>query len=113
MPQGDRTGSMGQGSSAGRALGLCWGYDTPGNTKGFGGGMGSGPGNSRGHGRGMGNGRRCNMGWPFAGLMPNFGWTQALNKDDEAKMLKVRADMLKRSQKDIERRLSELEKARE
>jgi hypothetical protein len=42
MPLGDRTGPMGQGPRTGRALGFCSGYDSPGYTKGVGGGMGRG-----------------------------------------------------------------------
>ena len=36
MPQGDRTGPLGQGSMTGRALGFCNGDNTPDNVKGFG-----------------------------------------------------------------------------
>ncbi len=110
MLQGDRTGPMGQGSRTGRVLGFCAGYDTPGYTKGFGGGMGSGFGFGRGRGRGMGYGRGHNFGWPFTGFAQNFPMTQTRSKDDEIKLLKSQAESLKRSQKDIEKRLSELEK---
>jgi len=103
MPQGDRTGPMGQGSRTGRALGFCSGYDTPGYAKGFGGGMG----------RGYGFGRGRNFGSAFTGFFQGLPWTQSTSKEDEVKMLKAQAESLKRSQKDIEKRLSELEKENE
>lgn len=110
MPSGDRTGPMGQGPRTGRSLGFCSEYDTPGYTKGFGGGMGRGFGNGRGCGRRMGNGRGRNFSWPFTGFTQGLPWAQTISKDDEAKMLKAQAESLKLSQKDIEKRLSELEK---
>ena len=43
MPQGDRTGPMGQGPSTGRRLGFCAGFNSPGFANyGFGGGFGRG-----------------------------------------------------------------------
>lgn len=113
MPQGDRTGPMGQGPMTGRALGFCSGYETPGYSKGFGGGMGRGYGYGRGRGRGMGYGRARNFSWPYAGYFPGLPNNQAINKDDEVKMLKAQAESLRRSQNDIERRLRELEKENE
>ncbi len=110
MPQGDRTGPMGQGPGTGRTLGFCAGYDTPGYAKGFGGGMGRGFGFGRGRGRGMGYGRGRNFGSSFTGFAQSFPMTQTISKDDEIKLLKSQAESLKRSQKDIEKRLSELEK---
>lgn len=110
MPQGDRTGPMGQGSMTGRALGFCSGYDTPGFTKGFGGGMGRGFGFGRGMGRGRGFGRGRNFGGVNAGIFQGLPQTQTISKEDEIKLLKSQAESLKRSQKDIEKRLSELEK---
>ena len=110
MPQGDRTGPMGQGPRTGRSLGFCSGYDTPGFSKGFGGGMGRGFGFGRGRGRGMGYGRSHNFGQPFTGFFQGFPGTQTVSKDDEIKLLKSQSESLKRSQKDIEKRLSELEK---
>ncbi len=110
MPQGDRTGPMGQGPMTGRRLGFCSGYDTPGYVKGIGGGLGRGFGFGRGRGRGMGYGWGRNSGRPFAGFFQELPWTQTISKDDEIKMLKAQAESLKNSQKDIEKRLSELEK---
>jgi Family of unknown function (DUF5320) len=109
MPQGDRTGPMGQGPRTGRAMGFCSGYDTPGYAKGFGGGMGRGFGFGRGMGRGHGYGRGWNMGSAFTGFFQGFPWMHTMSKDDEIAMLKSQAEAIKRSQKEIEKRLSELE----
>lgn len=69
MPQGDRTGPMGQGPRTGKSFGLCSGYDTPGFTKGFGGqGRGLGFGQNRGRGRGFGRGYRFRNFGPGNGL---------------------------------------------
>ncbi len=100
MPQGDRTGPMGQGSRTGKALGFCSGNDAPGFAKGFGFGRGRGRGRSRGY----------NFGLPFTGFFHGFPSSQSVSKDDEIKLLKSQSETLKRSQKDIEKRLSELEK---
>ena len=104
MPRGDRTGPMGQGPVTGRALGYCRGYDSPGFTKEFGGGMGRGMGWGRGYGYGFHSGA-YNL-----GLAPGYLPTPSINREDEIKMLKNQADALSRSQKDIEKRLGELEK---
>ncbi|MBN1416107.1 MAG: DUF5320 domain-containing protein [Bacteroidales bacterium] len=112
MPQGDRTGPMGQGPRTGRALGFCSGYDSPGYTKGFGSGMGRGFGfgYGRGMGRGRGYGRGWHMGSAFTGFFRGFPWMQPISKEDEISMLKSQAEELKRSQENIEKRLTELEK---
>jgi len=113
MPRGDRTGPTGLGPGTGRALGYCYGFDSPGYTKGPGVGMGRG----FGFGRGMGRGRGMGFGWGrnYGDAYPGFfhggnPWIQSMSKDDEIKLLKSEADALKRSQKDIEKRLGELEK---
>jgi hypothetical protein len=108
MPAGDRTGPVGQGPRTGRALGFCSGHHTPGFTKPFGGGMGRGFG--RGIGMGRGHGRYRNYGNAFEEFDHGFPWTPSITKDDEIKLLKAQAESLKRSQKEIEKRLSELEK---
>ncbi|MBN2350410.1 MAG: DUF5320 domain-containing protein [Bacteroidales bacterium] len=113
MPQGDRTGPMGQGSRTGRSLGFCSGYDAPGYANGFGGGMNRGFGFGRGRGRGMGYGRGRNFGGAFPGFFQGLPYSHSISKDDEVKMLKDQAESLKRCQKDIENRLSELEKKKE
>lgn len=50
MPGGDRTGPLGNGPMTGRQLGYGAGYNSPGFTKGSGGGLGRG---FRGRGRGF------------------------------------------------------------
>lgn len=110
MPQGDRTGPMGQGPRTGRSLGFCSGYDTPGSTKGFRMGRGSGFGMNLGRGRGHGRGRNFgNFGWQFTGFPHIFPWQKTVNKDDEIKMLKSQSEAFSRAQKDIEKRIRELE----
>jgi len=104
MPQGDRTGPMGQGPRTGRSSGLCSGYDTPGFTKGFGGqGRGFGFGQNMGRGRGY---RFRNFG---PGNALNFPYSSVMSKEDEIDQLKSQADYFKRSQQVIEKRLEELE----
>jgi hypothetical protein len=116
MPRGDRTGPIGQGPVTGRGFGFCRGYDSPGFTKGFGGGIGRGMGFGRGagFGRGMGWGRGYGYGFHSGaynlGLAPGYLPTPSISREDEIKMLKNQADALSRSQKDIEKRLGELEK---
>jgi hypothetical protein len=113
MPRGDRTGPSGLGPGTGRAFGYCYGYDSPGFTKGPGRGMGRGYGFGRGMGmgRGMGFGRGRYFGPAYPGLYQSGDpWRQPMSKDEEIKFLKSEADVLKRSQKDIEKRLGELEK---
>jgi len=110
MSGGDRTGPLGQGPGTGRAFGYCFGYDSPGYTRGPGRRMGRGS----GFGRGFGRGRGFSRGWGFApyyqDYIPGYPWMPSVSKEDEIKMLKSEADALKRSQKEIEKRLGELEK---
>lgn len=89
---------MGQGSMTGRGFGFCSGNDIPGFENGFG-GLGR---------RGRGFGRRNFWNWPFS----NSGMLRHRipDREEEVKMLKSQAESLKNSQKDIERRLGELEK---
>lgn len=112
MPHGDRTGPLGQDPGTGRAFGYCYGFDTPGYTKGSGGGMGRGFGSGRGRGagRGWGFGRGRNLGGAYPEFLPGYPWMTSISKEDEIKLLKSQADALNRSQKDIEKRLGELEK---
>lgn len=95
MPQGDRTGPMGQGSRTGRKLGYCSGNNAPGFTKGFG-GMRGGSGFRRGMGRGL------NFGWFFNNFIQAFPCRQQINKNEEI-------EMLKQTQREIEKRLNDLE----
>jgi len=110
MPRGDRSGPSGQGPGTGRAFGYCYGFDSPGYTKGPGRGMGMGYGFGRGMGRGHGFGRGWGYSAPYQGLAPGSPGMSPMSKEDEIKLLKSEAESLKRSQKDIEKRLSELEK---
>lgn len=112
MPQGDRTGHMGQGAMTGRSLGFCSGYDSPGYTKGFGGGLDKGFGFGRGmggRGRGRARGHGMALGWPFARLRQSMSWHQSVSKENEVQMLKSQAEALKNAQADIEKRLKDLE----
>ncbi len=114
MPSGDRTGPMGQGPLTGRALGYCAGYDSPGYTKGFGLGLGRGAGYGRGMGRGFrrGDGGRGRE-WFHAGMPGPASyapWFSPPSREDEIKYLKSQSDSLKRTLKDIEKRISDLEK---
>jgi hypothetical protein len=109
MPKGDRTGSMGQGPRTGRGLGFCEGSDSPGITKGVRGGMGRGFGYGRGKGMGRGMGRGLNSCGPSAGSLTGNPRMSSMSKEDEVKLLKSQVDTLRRSQKDIEKRLGELE----
>lgn len=109
MASGDRTGPMGQGPRTGRALGHCSGYEDPGYTKGFGGrgrGLGFGFRGGRGHAHGMG----FHFGWPFQGYVPENPCTYTFSEEDEIKLLKSQRESLEREQKDIEKRLDDLEK---
>jgi len=114
MPAGDRTGPWGQGPRTGRALGYCAGFDSPGYTRSFGGGMGMGRGFRYRGGRGFGRRFYGRGGWwapeyhqysipPFHGYYEPSG-------EDELKYLKTEAEQLKRYQKDLEKRISDLEK---
>ena len=87
MPSGDHTGPMGQGPMTGKLSGFCTGNDISGNSKGF----------RRGMGRGFCFGKGRKQG-------------HAISGDDETNMLKSQAEHLKHCLKDIEKRLSELEK---
>ena len=107
MPAGDRTGPMGQGPVTGRRFGYCTGYDSPGFTKSPGGGMGRGSGFGFGQGAGYGRRMMRGRGW---GNYQGYPRMQPMNKEDEIRLLKSEAEVLKSSQKDIEKRLADLEK---
>lgn len=111
MPSGDRTGPMGQGSMTGRGFGFCNENETLGFEKGFG-GLGRRWGRGFGFGRGAGGrrglGRRNLRNWSLSGLEAKRQWIP--DREEEIKMLKSQAEALKNTQKDIERRLEELDK---
>lgn len=101
------------GPGTGRAMGYCYGFDSPGHIRGFGRGMGRG--GWSGYGRGMGRGRgfMSGMGFGFSGqsFAPGFQASMpAMNKDEEIKMLKSQIEYLSGEQKNIEKRLMELGK---
>lgn len=115
MPSGDRTGPQGQGPGTGRQLGYCSGYESPGHTKGFGKGRNS----DHFYGRGMGRGSGRRRGRGFGG----FHYAQndfidyargsypqhSVNKEDELQMLKSRAEALNNLQKDLQKRIENIE----
>lgn len=106
MPYGDCTGPRGQGPGTGRMSGFCGGFNSPGYIR------RTGPGAGRGYGRGaggMGMRRGRGAGGRFVGFGTGFGRAVAFDKEEEMEILKNRALFLKRSQKEIEKRLSELE----
>lgn len=111
MPGFNQSGPMGQGPMTGKGFGFCTGGDTPGYDKGFG---GRGRGRGRRFGFGMGTsslrglGRWGNWSWPFSGFSTPHHWT--FSKEDEINILKSQSEALKHTQKEIERRLGELEK---
>ncbi len=110
MPGGDRTGPLGQGPGTGRALGYCYGFDSPGYMK----GPGRGAGRSFGFGRGFGGRRRFRGGWYYEpwrqDFVPGYPRMTSISKADEIKLLKSQSEALKRSQEEIEKRLGELGK---
>ncbi len=133
MPAGDRTGPLGQGPGTGRASGFCYGFENPGYMtgpgkridRGFssirggahryrgcgcgrGGGFGSGGGFARGGG--FGSGRGLSPDYHPRSNMPGYPWTSSLSREGELGILKSQAEALKRSQKEIERRIGELGK---
>jgi hypothetical protein len=114
MPAGDRTGPWGQGPRTGRALGYCEGFDTPGYTRPTGGGMGMGRGFGFRGGWGIGR-RYYGRGGRWAPEyyrynIPPFQWHYGSSGEDELKLLKAEAERLRKYQKDIEKRISDLEK---
>jgi len=110
MPGGDRTGPLGQGPGTGRASGYCYGFDTPGYTKGPGRRMGR----IFGFGRGFGRRRGFRGGWDYEpdrqDYIPGYPRMPAMSKADEIKLLISQSEALKRSQEEITKRLGELEK---
>jgi len=114
MPAGDRTGPWGQGPRTGRALGYCEGFDSPGYAIPPGGGMGMGRGFRFRGGWGIGRryyGRRgCYAPEYYRYNIPPFQRYYGPTGEDELKFLKTEAERLKRYQKDLEKRINDLEK---
>ncbi len=114
MPGGDKSGPMGQGPVTGRGLGFCTGHESAGFTKGAGYGSGRRFGMGRGMrfgrgGGGRGFGRFGGFGYSAWG-MPAYPQVASMTREDEIRLLKSQAEELGHSQRDIEKRLKELEK---
>jgi hypothetical protein len=123
MPGGDRTGPMGAGPRTGRAAGFCAGYDVPGymNPYGwYGGGWGRTRGRGRGRGWGRGMGWRHGWGGQWGGFAPMMGApygyeapyppVEPPSRADELEMLKEQQEQLEAALKNIQKRMSQLEK---
>ena len=112
MPQGDRTGPMGQGPRTGRARGFCSGFNGPGYAgpcfrRGFGQGLGRGRGFARGFGR-----RFWQPAGPAYTAEPEYAEP---DKDQEKQMLEQEAKeieeeekALKQEKESIRKRLEDL-----
>jgi len=109
------------GPGTGRAMGYCYGSDSPGYTRGPGRGMGRGGRSGYGRGMGRGQGFMAGRGQDFMtgrgrgfdgpGFAPGYQAAMpAMNKDEEIKMLKAQNEYLANEQKNIEKRLKELGK---
>lgn len=84
MPGGDRTGPRGEGPRAGRGLGFCSGYRTPGYTKGIPrGGGGFGRGRGFGFGRGFGRGFGYSKGYVPPASAPSDYAGASVNANQE------------------------------
>ena len=124
MPGGDRTGPMGRGPMTGRGAGYCAGFGMPGYMN-FGPGRGFRVGRGWGGGFGMGfrggRGRRSMFyggGFqvdPIAGgvYSPPYGYAAPAAARDELADLKNQAGYLSDLLKDINRRIDELQSAKE
>jgi hypothetical protein len=88
MPRGDHTGPMGLGPGTGKAYGYCYGFDSPGYTKGPGRGICREFGFGRGMGRGRGFGRGWGFGVPCQGYIPGYPSRSSMSREDEIKLLK-------------------------
>ncbi len=96
MPRGDRTGPWGDGPMTGRQLGYGAGYDSPGYTKGAGGGLGRGF-----HARGRG------FFWSRQNLTPE-DMHGTLRRTDELDTIKSEMRDLKNTLSSILERLNNL-----
>ncbi|MCK4558169.1 MAG: DUF5320 domain-containing protein [Calditrichia bacterium] len=96
MPGGDRTGPLGDGPMTGRQLGYGAGYDSPGYTKGPGGGFGRG---FRGRGRGFF--------WSRQAVVPE-DMRGSLSRTDELGTIKSEVRDLKNTLSSILERLDNL-----
>lgn len=114
MPSGDRTGPRRLGSMAGRGLGYCAGYDTPGYVKGF--GMGFSRGSGFGYGRNHGWGYRAPIYAPVytpfpSGIIPKISpENQLAMLNQEKGYLESEMKSMKSAIEDISKRISDFEK---
>jgi hypothetical protein len=130
MPGGDRTGPLGQGPMTGRGAGYCAGYSVPGYANPYFGrgwfGWGRGFGRGRGwFGRGGGRGWRhwygpgypgwapYGYGAPYQGAYayPTQPYAPDLTPNEEMSVLKEQSQILQKELKEIQERISTLEKA--
>ncbi len=127
MPRGDRRGPDGAGPMTGRGMGYCAGFDAPGYVRpgvGYGGRRGGqmhgGYGRGMRHGRGgYGNGA-WGPGWDAYGGVPTGAYptgpavvpvnVRPPMPVDEAEALRAQAEYLEETLKDVQQRLSALQK---
>ena len=134
MPRGDGTGPGGMGPMTGRAAGYCAGYEVPGYMnpipgRGFGRGFGRGWGRGFGRGWGRGYGPAAFGGYapapgaasggyaPVPGYAPYGAYPGAVapqvTREQEVEMLKAQAENARGALEDIQKRIEELEAAKE
>ncbi len=124
MPRGDGTGPAGMGPMTGRAAGFCADYPVPGYANPVGGRSYWGWGRGRGGGRGRGFG--CGFGWARAGFSyPAWGPAVAhypfypapvaptVAPEQELASLKEQAQYFQEAFDEINKRIEELEKAKQ
>ena len=111
MPWGNGTGPTGAGPMTGRGAGYCAGYTMPGYANKI------GRFGAFGFGKGFGGRGRGFRHWFYAKGLPGwmrFGFSSPFNqysKEDEKSFLKQQVEFLTKTIDDINRRLSELDKA--
>jgi hypothetical protein len=121
MPGGDRTGPLGYGPMTGRGAGYCAGYPVPGYANPIPGRRWFSHGRGFGRGRGwFGRGRGWRH-WYYATGLPGWAaygmgsypypYVPEPTPKEETEMLKEQAELLKNELKDIQDRISTLEKA--
>ncbi|NQT25555.1 DUF5320 domain-containing protein [candidate division KSB1 bacterium] len=111
MPRGDGTGPSGLGPMTGRAAGYCAGYQVPGFANPIP-GRGSGFGFGRGLGLGFRGGRRFN---PYSGygVAPNvMSYGVEVTPQNEIEALQMQAKSLEDTLNQINKRITELDKAK-
>ena len=103
MPRGDRTGPLGEGPMTGRQLGYGAGYDSPGYTKGPGGGS------QRGYfGRGAGFGHGYGRGFFRQGFDPRYFFENQERSQPERLQGDTDVASLKSEVRDIKDRLGKI-----